>query len=210
MVSRPRWQSWTVNGREAIMRISAHDNIEQLRHKLRLKGYLLIRDRIRAVIGAMEGKTASQIGKGLGYTLRWVQKWVGRYNQKGLEGLYDLPRSGQPTRLKPKDQQAFRQRIEAGATATDKVCALRGRDFLQILGQEFGANYSLGGVYGLLHRLGYCCLRPRPRHRKNNPEAMNSWKAEAPLLVSKSGGNIRISRSSSGARTKAVLDNKAH
>jgi transposase len=210
VVSKPCWQFWNVGGMEAIMRISAHDNIEQLRHKLRLKDYLPIQDRIRAVIGAREGKTASQIGRELGYTLRWAQKWVGRYNQKGLEGLYDLPRSGQPTKLKSEGQQALMQRIEAGATATDKVCALRGRDFQQILRQEFGADYSLGGVYGLLHRLGYCCLRPRPRHRKNNPEAMNSWKAEAPFLSNKSGGDIRISRSIYGARMKAVLDNKAH
>jgi len=210
VVSKPRCQFWKGYSMEAIMHVSAHYNIELLHHKLRLKEYLPIRDRIRAVIGAMEAKTASDIGKQLGYTMRWVQKWVGRYNRKGLEGLYDLPRSGQPTKLKPKDQQAFRQRIEAGATAKDKVCVLRGRDFQQILGQEFGTDYSLGGVYGLLQRLGYSCLRPRPRHRKNNPEAMNIWKAEAPLLSKKSGCNIRINRSSSGIRMKAVLDNKAH
>ena len=185
VVSKPRWQFENVSNREAIMHVSADDNIEQLHHKLRLKEYLPIRDRIRAVIGAMEGKTASQIGRQLGYTLRWVQKWVGRYNQKGLDGLDDLPRSGQPTKLKPKDQQAFRQRIEAGATAKDRVCALRGRDFHQILLQEFGADYSLGGAYGLLHRLGYSCLRPRPRHRKNDPEAMDRWKSDTPLLPNK-------------------------
>jgi len=74
VVSRPRWQFWTINGKEPIMRISAHNNIEQLRYKLRLKEHLPIRDRIRAIIGAMEGKTASEIGKQLGCTMRWVQK----------------------------------------------------------------------------------------------------------------------------------------
>lgn len=192
------------------MRISAHDNIEQLRYKLRLKEHLPIRDRIRAIIGAMEGKTAFEIGRQLGYTMRWVQKWVGRYNQKGLEGLYDLPRSGQPPKLKAEDQQKFMLRVETGATAENGVCVLHGRGFQQILRQEFRADYSLGGVYGLLHRLGYSCLRPRPRHRKNNPEAMDRWKAQTPLLLNKSGGNTRTSRSGSGARMKAVLDNKAH
>lgn len=166
---------------ETIMRISAHDNIEQLRYKLRLKSYAPIRDRIRAIIGAMEGKTASEIGGELSCTIRWVQKWVGRYNQKGLDGLYDLARSGQPSKLRQEEQQAFRQRIADGATIKDGVCALRGCDFRQILRQEFGVDYSLGGTYGLLHRLGYSCLRPRPRHRKNDPDAMDRWKADAPL-----------------------------
>jgi transposase len=195
---------------ETIMRISTHDSIEQLRYKLRLKSYAPIRDRIRAVIAAMEGKTASEIAGELSYTMLWVQKWVGRYNQKGLAGLYDLARRGQPTKLRPEDQQAFRQRIEAGAAIKDGVCVLRGRDFRQILRQEFGADYSLGGTYGLLHRLGYSCLRPRPRHRKNDPDAMDRWKAEAPLLSSKSEDNTLTNRSSSGARMKAALDNKAH
>ena len=192
------------------MHVCAHDNIEQIGYKLRLKNYAPIRDRIRAVIGAMEGKTASEIGIQLGYTMRWVQKWVVRYNQKGLKGLYDSPRSGQPAKLKAADEQRFRQTIVAGATTKDGVCALRGLDFQRILKQGFGVSYSLGGVYGLLHRLGYSCLRPRPRHRKNNPEAMNRWKADAPLLSSKSGGNIRKEKSSSGARMRAALDNKAH
>jgi transposase len=195
---------------EAIMHICHHDNIEQIGYKLRLKKYDPIRDRIRAVIGAMEGKTASQIGIQLGYTMRWVQKWVVRYNQKGLDGLYDLPRSGQPTKLKTEYEQRFRQRIESGATAKDGICALRGLDFQRILKEEFGVFYNLGGVYGLLHRLGYSCLRPRPRHRKNDPEAMNRWKADAPLLSSKSGSKTIKEKSRSGAKMRAALDSKEH
>ena len=58
----------------------------------------------------------------------------------------------------------------------------RGRDVVAILEREFGVKYSLDGAYGLLERLGYSCLSPRPLHEKNDPAAVADFKARAPLL----------------------------
>lgn len=69
-----------------------------------------------------------------------------------------------------------------GPVQADGVCTLRGVDAKAILEKEFGVRYSLDGVYDLLHRLKLSCLVPRPRHRKNDPEAMRRWLEEAPLL----------------------------
>jgi hypothetical protein len=44
---------------------------------------------------------------------------------------------------------------------------------------------GLSGVYELLHRLNLSCLRPRPLHRKNDPEAMAQWLESAPFLPGK-------------------------
>jgi transposase len=71
----------------------------------------------------------------------------------------------------------------AGATEADGgVCSLRGVDAVKILEAEFGVRYTLDGVYDLLHRLRLSCLAPRPRHRKNDPQAMREWLDGAPLL----------------------------
>ena len=45
-----------------------------------------------------------------------------------------------------------------------------------------GSSIALPGVYDLLHRLGFSCLAPRPRHRKNDPAQMQQWVEQAPLL----------------------------
>ncbi len=58
------------------------------------------------------------------------------------------------------------------------LCTLRGKDAQRILADEFGVNYSLGDAIGL----GLSCLKPRLRHRKNDPEAMRQWVQDAPLL----------------------------
>lgn len=60
------------------------------------------------------------------------------------------------------------------------MCSLRGQDFQRILASGFGVQRSLTAVYQLLHRLGYSCLRPRPRHRKADPQTVADFKQEWP------------------------------
>ena len=87
-----------------------------------------------------------------------------------------------PTKLPRDQEEAFKPRLDAGPTDADGgVCTLRGKDVVRILEQEFGVRYSLDGAYDLLRRLGYACLTPRPRHRKNDPQAMAAWKQDPPL-----------------------------
>ena len=153
------------------------------------------RDRYRAVLIAMSGKTASEIAATLDRSRRFVQQWAYRYRDGGLANLAEQPRSGAATKLRRDDEAAFQIRIEAGPNGGDGVCTLRGKDLQRILEEEFGAQYTLDGVYDLLHRLGYSCLKPRPRHRKNDVDRMREWKRSAPLLSSESKRNTRISSS---------------
>ena len=115
---------------------------------------------------------------------------------------------GRGPRLTTRSTAAVRQSVEAGATPEDGVCTLRGRDVVRILNQQFGVKYSLQGAYDLLHRLGFSSLRPRPRHRKNDPAAMAVWERDTPLLSRKSRKPIPAGESKSGSRTKAASGNK--
>jgi len=179
-----------------------HDSVDELLSKARLKRFARIRDRLRCVALAMEGVTAPEIAGRVGLSRRTVQAWVHRYNEEGIDGLYDRPLPGQPTKLKRTDEARFMTRIDAGPTEADGVCTLRGEDLRRILKCEFGAKYSLNGVYDLLHRLGYSRLRPRPRHRGNDPEASERWVRDAPFLSVMSRRSIPNSVSRSGSRTK--------
>ncbi len=184
------------------MQAIAHDSVDELLSRARLRRFARIRDRLRCVALAMEGRTATEIAGLVGLSRRTVQAWVRRYNEEGIDGLHDRPLPGQPTKLKRTDEARFMTRIDAGPTETDGVCTLRGEDVRGILEREFGAKYSLNGVYDLLHRLGYSRLRPRPRHRDNDPEAAERWVRDAPLLSVMSKSSIPTSASRSGSRTK--------
>ena len=69
------------------------------------------------------------------------------------------------------------------AALTASVIRLRGKDVQRILREEKGVTLSLNAAYATLHRLGYSCLAPRPRHEKQDLAAQEKFKTEsAPLL----------------------------
>jgi transposase len=141
------------------------------------------RDRLRAARLALDGGEASEVAATLGRSRRFVQEWAYAYRDGGVEAIRPGKSSGRPTKLPREREHAFRARMLGGATEADGgVCSLRGVDALRILEAEFGARYTLDGVYDLLHRLKLSCLVPRPRHRKNDPQVMRQWLEDAPLL----------------------------
>lgn len=138
-----------------------------------------------------------------------MQRWAYAYRDHGIQGLTAQPRGGSQPKLSRELQKQFVERFKAGPTECDGgVCRLGGRDGVRILEQEFGVAYTLNAVYELLHRNGLSCLRPRPRHRKSDPEAQKQWLERAPLLSRKSGKHTRKSRSKSGSRTRRDSDSK--
>lgn len=132
--------------------------------------------RIQTIVLAKQGFNCPEIVEMTGYCRRTIQRWVARYNQAGIKGLLDEPRSGRPAKL-PVDKQAeFLARVDAGPKASDGTATLYGRDIQRILEKGFGVVYTLDGVYKLLHRLGYSCLKPRPRHEKADPAVQEAFK----------------------------------
>jgi transposase len=184
-------------------------DLEWLQERVAKERDARLRDRCRVVLLALRGLMATQIADKVGCSRRTAQQWVYRYRDEGLDGLRERPRPGQPKKLATASEAGFRRRLEAGPTAADGVCTLRGRDLQRILAEEFGAKYSLQGVYDLLHRLGYSCLKPRPQHRKNDPAVMAAWLADAPLLSRTSGERTSTRKSRSGSRTRRASDSKA-
>lgn len=143
----------------------------------------VLRDRYRAVGLALDGEEAPAIAARLGRARRPVQRWVYLYRDGGLDALLPRPRGRMRPKLPPERHEAFKRRMLAGPTEADEGrCTLRGLDAVRILEAEFGVRYSLPGVYCLLHRLGLSCLKPRPIHRKADPEARERWVEDAPLL----------------------------
>ncbi len=184
------------------------EDLEQLRRYSRQQSNAKQRDRYRAVLLALEGHEAPAIARMLGRSRRFVQRWAYHYRDHGPEGLGPQRQSGRPSKLPVTQYELFKTRFLADPTPADKVCSLRAKDAQQILMQEFGVEYTLGGIYDLLHRLGLSCLAPRPRHPKNDPAQMQRWRDEAPLLSRKQRRSIRAGGSKSGSKMKPASASK--
>lgn len=192
------------------MQVTLHHpgDLEQLRQYSRQQHNAAQRDRYRAVILALEGHEAPEIARTLDRSRRFVQRWVYTYRDHGLETLGPKRQSGRPSKLPTPQYEGFKTRFLAEPTPADGVCTLRAKEAQQILAQEFGVEYTLGGIYDLLHRLGLSCLVPRPRHPKNDPAQIQRWRDEAPLLSRRRRRNIRTAGSKSGSRMKPASDSK--
>jgi len=192
------------------MHIKLHhpEDLTQLQQQSRQQRDAKQRDRYRAVLLALEGHDAPAIARTLGRSRAFVQRWVYAYRDHGLEAIAPQRQTGRPPNLPPAKETPFKARFLAEPTEADGVCTLRAKEAQRILREEFGVEYTLSGVYDLLHRLGFSSLAPRPRHRKNDPERMQQWVDNAPLLSRKSPRRTPGRRSRSGSRTKRGSGNK--
>jgi transposase len=167
------------------------------------------RDRYRAAALAIDGRETEAIAEALSRSRRFVQRWAYAYRDDGIDAIAAKKQKGPRARLTPDEQERLARRLEAGPLPGDGVCTLRGRNIVEILRTEFEKPYSLNGVYDLLHRMGFSSLRPRPRHRKNDPTAMQAFKAGAPFLSTPCVNATKTSRSKSGSRTKPASGSRA-
>jgi transposase len=181
----------------------AGGDVAELSRRLRGERDAEQRDRYRVVVLAIEGRETKAIQLQTSRSRGFVQRWVYAYRDWGIEGLAVRPRGGSKPKLSPEQQKRFVERFKAGPNEQDGgVCRLGGRDGVRILQQEFGVTYTLTAVYELLRRNGLSCLRPRPRHRKSDPQAQQQWLERAPFLFKKSASNTQTNTSKSGSRTK--------
>jgi transposase len=172
------------------MKVTLHDpaDLLTLQERVRSEANAKQRDRLRAVLLAAEGDDGHElegddIAKRLGRSPRFVDQWLGRYRSAGLAAIKPGKAKGQKPKLPVEKQAAFKARLLGGPTDADAgVCTLRGVEAKRILAQEFGVEMALSAVYNLMHRLNLSCLKPRPLHRKNDPQAVAQWLDRAPLL----------------------------
>lgn len=157
--------------------------LEELRRRIRKEKDADRRDRLRAVALAIQGEEAPAIARLLGRSRRQVQDWAYAYRDGGIEAIHPPKPKGRTPRVRGEIAHKLKARLEAGPTREDKVCTLRGKDVQRILREEMGVKLSLNAAYATLHRLGYSCLAPRPRHEKQDLAAQERFKTEhAPFL----------------------------
>lgn len=170
------------------------------------------RDRLRAVVLAIEGEAAPTIARLLGRSRRQIQDWAYAYRDGGIDAIHPKRPPGKKPRVRGEIAERLRARLDAGPTQADKVCTLRGKDVQRILREEMGVKLSLNAAYATLHRLGYSCLAPRPRHEKQDLAAQKTFKDEsAPFLSAPSPIRLHLTAGSaeSSSWTKPASASRA-
>jgi len=133
------------------------------------------RARVQAIALLKKGWHQKAVAEAVGASERTIRDWICKYTKDGINGLSDKPRSGAPKKL--KDSALFKQRVLDGPNhKRDNVVSWTGQTLQQVLCNEFNVDYSLSGVYLVLHRSRLSWLSPRPYHPKMDSEVQESLK----------------------------------
>ena len=102
-----------------------------------------------------------------------VRKWIQWYNNDGVDRIKARPNKGNTARLTEEQFNSIEEWLNSpfqnGGRWTGKI--LR-----QKILEDFKIDYSLDGIYYILHRRMYGLKRPRPHHPKINKQAQEDFK----------------------------------
>lgn len=120
------------------------------------------------------GRTLGEVAAVVGVHYRTVQRWVAWYRTGGVALIraHQLGGTGQVPFLTPEHEEAVAAEVQTGRFRT-------GEEIRAWIAEQFGARYTLGGIYSLLKRLRCQRKVPRPVHTKTDRAAQEAWKKGA-------------------------------
>jgi transposase len=134
-----------------------------------------MRRRLMALSHIKNGANRTQTAKYLQVSRRMVNEWVKRFNEEGLDGLKEKPRSGRPHVLSTEQLKKLKAYVVPHAIKPDGG-RLKGTLVITYVEQEFGVSFSLTNIYRLLHRLDFSWIASRSRYQKQSQDAQDEFK----------------------------------
>jgi transposase len=133
-----------------------------------------MRSRLIALSHIKNGVNRTQTAKYLQVSRRMVNEWVKRFNEEGLDGLKEKPRSGRPRALFTEQLKKLKAYVVSHAIKPDGG-RLKGTLVITYVEQEFGVSYSLTNIYRLLHQLDFSWIASHSRYPKQSQDAQDEF-----------------------------------
>jgi putative transposase len=130
-----------------------------------------IRTRLHGLWLLRCGWRLGMVAEAIGSHYRSVQRWVAWYREGGLPEIrrHKMGGRGPQPWLSPEEETQVSDGVATGRFRT----AWEIRDWIA---QQYGASYTVGGVYSLLQRLKCAPKVPRPVQAKTDREVQATWK----------------------------------
>lgn len=106
-----------------------------------------------------------------------LRDWVIRYNEEGIKGLRDRPRSGRRPRLSPEQRGELAQLVEDGPDVAEHgVVRWRCQDLKVVIRRRFGVELAERQIERILKQLKFARISVRPRHPKADEATQQAFK----------------------------------
>src|ERR671939_512931 len=167
--------------------------------------------RMLALALVLEGASREEAARHAGMDRQTLRDWVHRYNEEGLVGLRDRPRSGRKPRLTPDQEAELAAAVERGPDPDrDGVVRWRRVDLKALIETRFAVRLHERSVGKVLRRLGFARLSVRPKHPLSDPAAQDAFKKASPTWWRRRCPSTPAAgRSRSGSRTRPASVSRA-
>jgi transposase len=170
-------------------KLEPHLTPEELHERYRTATDRAVRSHFQALWLITQGHSQERAGEVVGYTQRWVQEIVKRYNAHGPDAMRDRRHEhpGVPRTLAQDDERELKKALEErpadGGIWTSKKAAAW-------ISKRVGRKISTTSGWRTLRRMGQTPKRPRPRHRNADPQAQEAFKEAAAEADGRSTGTV--------------------
>ncbi len=94
----------------------------------------------------------------------WAYKWLKRFDNEGVEGLKDRPRSGRPPDVPEEKLSKIRREL------SENPSGWKAKEIMNIIHKKAGVRYHEVHVYRLLHKWGFKPKVPQRRFVNTAPK----------------------------------------
>ena len=133
--------------------------------------------RLLALAAVYDGQSREEAARIGGMDRQTLRDWVLRFNERGPDGLINVKAPGRPPTLSKEQMEELGRLVEAGPDPEkDGVARWRCVDLKRVLGARFAVDLSEVSLGRVLRKLGFSHISARPRHPKQDPEAIATFK----------------------------------
>ncbi len=134
--------------------------------------------RLLAIAAVYEGMSREDAARLAGMDRQTLRDWVHRFNDGGPEGLVNRAAPGNPRRLTQEQEAELDALVEGGPASAGLGHLARWRclDLKALIEERWGVVYHERTVGKLLDRLNFSHITTRPRHYRQDPDALESFK----------------------------------
>ena len=137
--------------------------------------------RLLSLAMVLKGVTRTEAARAGGMDRQTLRDWVIRYNDEGIAGLLDRPRSGRRRRLTAAQLAEPKDLVEEGPKVeVHGVVRWRCVDLQAEIKKRFDVDHTVRHVERLLKQLDFTRLSIRPRHPKADVAAQETFKKTSP------------------------------
>lgn len=156
------------------MTLALQDEInrsEESRYDHRLHGVLLV----------AQGNSCYQVAEWLGQHPTTVERWVRRFEQRGMNALREAERPGRPGRLDDKTWEAIERDLRIEPRCLGHAQTLwDGKLLSHHLRSSYGIALGVRQCQRLFRAMGFRRRKPRPLIAHADPEAQRAFKKTRP------------------------------